>query len=71
MTGLWEKLTGTPWKTTRSAAAEFGPPPGARYARDLEALTNTEVAMYGEQVVARAQARKVPARALTVGNDRS
>lgn len=56
--GLWKALTGTPWKTVRSAAAEFGPPPGVRYADDLAHLTDAELLLYGEQVVARARARR-------------
>lgn len=58
---LYEKVTGTPWTTTRSAAAEFGPPPAVEFATDLVWLTDSEVLLYGDQVVRQARARRVRA----------
>jgi hypothetical protein len=49
---LYETLTGRPWTTMRSAAAEFGPPPGARYAAALAAYTDAELIARGEQILA-------------------
>jgi len=40
---LYELLTGKPWTTTRSMAAEFGPPPAVRYADQLAAYTDLEL----------------------------
>ena len=53
---LYETLTGRPWTTTRSAAAEFGPPPGARYAGQLASYTDPELIAYGEQILAQLRA---------------
>ena len=59
---LYETLTGRPWTTTRSAAAEFGPLPGARYAGQLAAYTDAELIAYGEQILTqlRASPRRHP-----------
>lgn len=40
---LWELVTGRPWTTTRSATAEYGPPPGAVFADQLAAYTDAEL----------------------------
>lgn len=40
---LFEALTGRSWKTTRSCAGEFGPPPGAVYAEALRHYTDAEL----------------------------
>jgi hypothetical protein len=40
---IYEILTGKPWTTVRSAAAEFGPPPGAVYATQLAVYTDAEL----------------------------
>ena len=32
---LYERITGTPYWTTRCVSAEFGPTPGAQYAQEL------------------------------------
>ena len=53
---LYETLTGRPWTTTRSAAAEFGPPPGARYAGELAAYTDTELITHGDRILAQLHA---------------
>lgn len=54
---LYELLTGQPWTTTRSAAAEFGPPPGAVYAVELSRYTDAElIAMDRDQVLAEVRA---------------
>jgi hypothetical protein len=39
---LYERLTGQPWATTRSMAAEFGPPPAVRYP-ELAAYSDLEL----------------------------
>lgn len=40
---LYEVITGTPWTTGRSAAADFGPPPGAVYATEWAHLSDAEL----------------------------
>jgi hypothetical protein len=50
---LWERLTGTPWTTTRSMAAEYGPPPGALFAAELAEYSDAELVKFGDEVVAR------------------
>lgn len=55
---LWERATGTPYRTVRSAAAEFGPPPAVVHADRLGALSDYEVLLYGESVVADSRARR-------------
>lgn len=40
---LWEALTRRPWTTTRSATAEYGPPPGAVYRDRLAAYRDSEL----------------------------
>jgi hypothetical protein len=54
---LYEKMTGRPWVTVRSATAEFGPPPGAAYRRELAVFTDAELYQYGDQIVAALRAR--------------
>lgn len=54
---IFEAVTGRPWITTRSAAVEFGPPPGARYAAELAAYTDAELIARGPQIVAALRAR--------------
>ena len=54
---LYRWLTDRPWTTVRSCAAEFGPPPGARYAEELAAYTDTELLLYGEAILAVRRAR--------------
>jgi hypothetical protein len=57
---LYELLTGRPWTTVRSAAAEFGPPPGALFAEELARFHDAELYAYGPQILAaiRAQERR-------------
>lgn len=55
---VYERLTGRPWYTGRSAAAEFGPPPGARYARELAAYSDAELIAQGPQIIAELAARR-------------
>jgi hypothetical protein len=50
---IWQAITGRPWTTVRSAAAEFGPPPAARYAAQLAAYSDTELIRHGEAILAR------------------
>ncbi|WP_426510634.1 hypothetical protein ACPPVO_08230 [Dactylosporangium sp. McL0621] len=54
---LYELLTGRPYFTGRSAAADFGPPPGARYARELAAYSDLELIRRGHEIVAELSAR--------------
>ena len=49
---LYERLTGRPYWTGRSCAAEKGPPPGALYAAKLAAYSDMELVMYGPEIVA-------------------
>jgi hypothetical protein len=49
---LYELVTGRPWTTVRSAAAEFGPPPGARYAAELSRFSDAELYGHGDRIVA-------------------
>lgn len=48
--GVWARIfarvTGQEWVTSRSCTAEFGPTPGARYARELAAYTDAELLRY-------------------------
>ncbi|MDI1466274.1 hypothetical protein QEZ54_35385 [Catellatospora sp. KI3] len=54
---LYEAVTGTPWTTGRSAAAEFGPTVATRYADALSWLTDAELmAMTPAQAAAYGQA---------------
>ena len=52
LAALYEWLTGRPWRTTRSCAAEFGPPPGALYAEALRHYTDAELIVHGEAILA-------------------
>lgn len=54
---LYELLTGRPWTTVRSMAAEYGPPPAARYAAELSTYTDTELIAHGERILATLRAR--------------
>jgi hypothetical protein len=49
---LYELLTGRPWTSVRSMTAEFGPPPGAVYATELAAYTDTELIANGGHILA-------------------
>jgi hypothetical protein len=40
---LFEKVTGTPWTTTRCVTTEFGPPPGAEYAREIAEIGDWKI----------------------------
>ena len=51
MNALWRRLTGT--RVMRSAAAEFGPPPGALY--DLDCYSDAAVLRQGHEQIARMQ----------------
>jgi hypothetical protein len=48
---LWERLTGRPYWTGRSAAAEFGPPPAVQFASSLAGMSDMELLVYGDAVV--------------------
>ena len=48
---LYELFTGRAWTTVRSMAAEYGPPPGARYAAELSGYTDTELITHGEAIL--------------------
>jgi hypothetical protein len=58
ITRLYELLTGQPWTTTRSMAAEFGPPPAARYATQLAAYSDAELIAHGKAILARLRAEE-------------
>lgn len=49
---LYERATGRPWLTVRSASAEFGPPPGARYADVLDQYTDADLYAFGDLIIA-------------------
>ncbi|MEU4424819.1 hypothetical protein AB0F81_29725 [Actinoplanes sp. NPDC024001] len=53
---LYELVTGTPWTTVHSAAAEFGCPPGALYAEQLAQYSDAELIAYGPQILAEIKA---------------
>lgn len=55
---LYERLTGTPWTTVRSAAAEFGPPPGAIYADELSAYSDLDLVLHGDEILAELRSRR-------------
>lgn len=60
---LYTLVTGKPWITVRSAAVEFGPPPGALYAADLNLYSDAELVAHGDEVLAAVKAgrgRTVP-----------
>jgi hypothetical protein len=40
---VYEAVTGRPWWTVRSMAAEFGPPPAVYYAAELAGLSGEEL----------------------------
>lgn len=62
---LYEKVTGTPWTTGRSIAADFGPTVAARYAAELAPLSDRELmAMMPEQAIAYGEAVKTRENAL-------
>jgi hypothetical protein len=63
---LWERLTGRPYWTGRSAAAEFGPPPASEFADELDGMSDPELLGYGGAVVAAARRRKYRRRILEV-----
>lgn len=52
---LYELMTGRAWTTTRSCAAEFGPPPGAVYAEALATFTDEQLYASGEWILAQLQ----------------
>jgi hypothetical protein len=57
---LYEKVTGESFWTGRSAVDEFGPSRATRHADVLRGLTDWEVAMYGDRLVAAAEAKQAP-----------
>jgi len=55
---LYEKITGTPWTTGRSASVDFGPTIAARYP-ELVTLTDTQLMnLTPTKAIAYAQARR-------------
>lgn len=40
---IYELVTGRPWLTVRSMAAEFGPPPAIHFADELAGLTDAQL----------------------------
>jgi hypothetical protein len=40
---LYERVTGRPWTTGRTASIDFGPPPGAVHAEELAAYSDAEL----------------------------
>ncbi len=53
---VYEMVTGKPWRTVRSAAAEFGPSAGAVYAAELSRYSDAELLAYGEEILAAVKA---------------
>ncbi|XTZ16509.1 hypothetical protein ACQSSU_03720 [Micromonospora echinospora] len=49
---LYTRATGRPWTTVRSATAEFGPTPGARYADVLDQYSDADLYAFGELIIA-------------------
>jgi hypothetical protein len=49
---LYELITGKPWITVRSAAAEFGPPPGALLESELAAFSDAALVQFSTGDVA-------------------
>jgi hypothetical protein len=47
---LYEFFTGRPWITVRSAAVEFGPPPGAVHAERLARFTDAELLAHHDTI---------------------
>jgi hypothetical protein len=79
---LYETLTGRPWTTVRSCTTEYGPPPGARYAEQLAAYSDTQLLHHGHDILARLQRHQQhapvrtppgapPSRLTTAGGARS
>jgi hypothetical protein len=68
---LFQALTGRPWTTVRSCTAEFGPPPGARYAAELAAYSDAELITGGHTILARLRREdQVPAAVTPAGSVR-
>lgn len=68
---LYELVTGTPWTTVRSAAAEFGPPPGAQFAAELSRYSDAELYAHGDRIVAELAARRRRPRPVTKAGGRT
>lgn len=64
--GIWQRLTGQPWTTSRSAAVEFGPPPAAdpRYAEALQGYSDAELVERGHAVLAEIRAQQAAVQRL-------
>lgn len=54
---IWKRLTGTPWTTTRSMAAEYGPTLATRYP-ELQRYTDVELVAFGHAILAEVRAPK-------------
>lgn len=61
---LYERVTGRPWTTVRSAAAEFGPPPGAVFAEALRHYTDQELYERGHVILRELAAHQAAVDAL-------
>lgn len=61
---LYERLTGRPWLTVRSAAEEFGPPPGAVFAEALKHYTDQELYERGHVILRELRAHQAAVEAL-------
>ncbi len=54
---LYERMTGKPWTTSRSAAEEFGPTPATEFP-ELSRYTDAELYERGPEIVAELRAAR-------------
>lgn len=56
---VYERLTGTPYDTVRTASVEFGPPPAAVHVEYLATFTDAELmALWGPEFLAKLRQRQ-------------
>lgn len=65
---VYEKVTGQPYLTTVSMAAQYGPPPAVEFAAELAAYTDAELLARGDEIVAalRRAKRRQAARGMSL-----
>ena len=67
---LYELVTGRPWITVRSMAAEFGPPPAVEFEYELRHMRSDLVLMlHGDRVVAEAREDRATRARLALVSD--
>lgn len=65
---LWERITGRPYYTVHSMAAEHGPPPAVEFAAELAHYSDAELLARGPEIVAELRRReRAAAAALRTG----